>query len=178
MIPTLKRPVHDRDHRRGPPHAAVVLVEYVDFECPTCAQGSPEIARLVEDFSPRISWIVRHFPLSDIHPNAFAAAKAAEAADQQGQFWPMHDLLFENSTKLSEQGVFDLAETLGLDSEVFGEDYERKDLLKRIGEDYRGGQASGIDGTPALFLNGRRLFVRPDYESLRQEILRVESSAA
>src|SRR5215813_4391160 len=87
-------PVSAIDHVSGAQHAAVTIVEYGDFECPNCRQAQPAVKLLLERFDQRVRFVFRNFPLEDVHPHALAAALAAECASGQGQFWPMHDLLF------------------------------------------------------------------------------------
>src|SRR5271166_1824128 len=83
------------DHSLGSPHAPVTLIEYGDFECPSCRVAVQTPKLLLEQFPNRIRFIYRHFPLEDAHPHARLAAEASEAAAAQGKFWEMHDLLFE-----------------------------------------------------------------------------------
>src|SRR3954451_17000425 len=89
----LTPPVSPQDHALGPDHAPVTIVEYGDFECPTCKQAAPAVKLLLERFGGHVRAVFRHFPL-DAHPHALAAAQAAECAGGQGRFWEMHDLLF------------------------------------------------------------------------------------
>ena len=89
----------ERDHFRGPLEAPVTLVEYGDFECPYCGQAEPVVRELLRDFGD-IRYVWRHLPLSDVHPRARVAAEAAEAADEQGAFWEMHDLLLDHQDRL------------------------------------------------------------------------------
>ena len=85
-------------HVKGNPDAAVTLIEYSDFECPACAQFSPYIKELMNEYGDELRFEYRHFPLINIHAQAIPAARAAEAAAQQGKFWEMHDKLFENQS--------------------------------------------------------------------------------
>ena len=97
QAPTLTLPVSDRrDHIRGNQSAAVTLVEYGDFECPHCGQAYLVLGELMDQVGDQLRLVFRHFPLAQIHPHAELAAEAAEAAGAQGQFWEMHDMLFEN----------------------------------------------------------------------------------
>ena len=93
-------PVSAVDHVLGPEHAHVTVVEYADFECPNCKQAAPAVKLLLERFAERVRFAFRHNPLEEVHPHALMAAQAAECAGGQGQFWPMHDLLFENQLHL------------------------------------------------------------------------------
>src|SRR5580698_7073067 len=107
--------VESFDHMRGPPHAAVTVVEFGDFECPNCKQAAPAVKLLLERFEERVGYVWRHFPLVEVHPHAMRAAQAAEAAGAQGKFWSMHDVLFENQTHLDAHHLRAYAERLGLD---------------------------------------------------------------
>src|SRR3954468_726525 len=111
----LTPPVSAQDHSVGPDHAPVTLVEYGDFECPTCKQAAPAVKLLLDRFPQRVRIVFRHFPLEEAHPHALLAAEAAEAASAQGKFWEMHDLLFENQRHLKQQDLHAYAERLGLD---------------------------------------------------------------
>jgi protein-disulfide isomerase len=92
-------PLSDRDHVRGPATAAVTLVEYGDYECPFCGAAAPAVKQ-VRQLAGDLLFAYRHFPLNQIHPHAFQAAEAAEAAGAQGSFWEMHDLLFAHQDAL------------------------------------------------------------------------------
>src|SRR5690349_9780727 len=107
------------DHVLGPATAHVVVMEYGDFECPTCAQARPAVKLLLKHFQHRMRFVFRHFPLVEAHPHAERAAEAAEAAGAQGKFWPMHDMLFENQQHLKLPALRRYAEEIGLDLERF-----------------------------------------------------------
>src|ERR1700721_2177662 len=93
------------DHMLGSEHARVTIVEYGDFECPSCKVAAATPKLLLERFPNRIRFIFRHFPLQEAHPHALLAAEASEAAAAQGKFWPMHDLLFANQNHLSRTSL-------------------------------------------------------------------------
>src|SRR5579862_3951265 len=111
---TLKVPVTSADHSQGPENAGVVLVEYGDYECPHCGRAYPIVKRVQEHFGKRLRLIFRNFPLGEMHPHAVAAAETAEFAGSHGKFWEMHDLLFENQSRLGETLFLELATTLKL----------------------------------------------------------------
>jgi protein-disulfide isomerase len=100
--------------------------------------------------------VYRHFPLATVHPYAEKAAEAAEAAGAQGAFWRMHDTLFENQAALDEDSLLDHAEALGLDVVRFGHELLTNQYLPRVREDFMGGVRSGVNGTPAFFVDGER----------------------
>src|SRR5580658_5360222 len=93
-------PVGESDHLLGPETAPVKLVEYGDYECPSCGQAYPVVKELLERLGSRVQLVFRNFPLATVHPHAERAAEAAEVAASQGQFWAMHDTLFENQNAL------------------------------------------------------------------------------
>ncbi len=93
--------VRVEDHVKGPTNAKATLIEYSDFQCPACAAYFPIVKQLQETFPQDLRVIYRHFPLTQIHNNAFDAARAAEAADLHGKFWEMHDILFAQELRLT-----------------------------------------------------------------------------
>ncbi|HXA92133.1 MAG TPA: thioredoxin domain-containing protein [Steroidobacteraceae bacterium] len=147
-------PVSAVDHVLGPEHAPVTIVEYADFECPNCKQAAPAVKLLLSRFATTARVAFRHFPLEAAHPHALAAAEAAECAGGQGQFWPMHDLLFENQLHLKQHDLRSYAERLGLDMARFIAEMDDHVYLQRIREHVDGGQRSGVRSTPGFFVNG------------------------
>jgi Na+/H+ antiporter NhaA len=146
----------ERDHVRGRPDASVTLLEYGDFECPYCGQAEPVIRELLAAEGDDLSYVWRHLPLSDVHPNAQVAAEAAEAAAEQGAFWEMYDRLLSHQDELSPRDLKRHAEELGLDLERFGEDLRQRRHAARVAADVASADASGVSGTPTFFVNGRR----------------------
>ena len=112
----LSIPVSADDHVQGDPAAACVLVEYGDYQCPSCGQAYPIVKRLQKHFGKRLAFVFRNFPLTQIHPWAEPAAEAAEFAAAHGKFWEMHDLLYENQQALGESLLLELSDTLDLSS--------------------------------------------------------------
>jgi protein-disulfide isomerase len=147
-------PVTAIDHALGPTHAPVTVVEYGDFECPTCKQAAPAVKLLLERFDERIRLVYRHFPIEAAHPHALLAAQAAEAAGGQGKFWQMHDMLFDNQRHLQAQDLRDYAQRLDLDLPRFIAELDDGIYLQRVREHMQGGVASHIRGTPTFFING------------------------
>lgn len=146
-------PVDKTDHIIGPDTAKVVLLQYGDFECPTCGQAYPAVKMLLKKFEHRLRFVFRHFPLP-AHPNAELAAEAAEAAGAQHKFWPMHDLLYQNQHHLKLKDLHHYAEKLELDLVRF--DFELSDQVyrQRVNEHVDAGKRSGIRSMPAFFVNG------------------------
>jgi diadenylate cyclase len=162
----LDPPVGDRDHVRGSATAPVTLVEYGDYECPYCGKAYPIVEELRERLGDRLRFVFRHFPLDSVHPHARHAAKAAEAAGAQGRFWEMHDLLYQNQEDLGDEALGRYAAEIGLDLDRFQSDLAERRHAPRVREDRLGGERSGVDGTPAFFVNGVRYEGRLDLENL------------
>jgi protein-disulfide isomerase len=155
----------DRDHIRGPADAKVTLVEYGDFECPYCGQAEPVVRTLLQNMGD-LRYVWRHLPLTDVHPNAALSAEAAEAADKQGAFWPMHDLLLQHQKELRPVHLVRYAADLGLDVDRFREDLRRHVGAARVAEDVDSAGSSGVAGTPTFFINGRRQYGTYDIDTL------------
>ena len=170
-VPALTRPVTRRDHILGPVNAPLTLVEYGDYQCPFCGRAYPVVMQLHQDFEKRMRTVYRHFPLTQVHPMALLAAKAAEAAGKQGKFWEMHDVVFRNQESLSPLAFPAWAAELRLDMEQFERDLESEEVARRIQEDRRSGIASGVNGTPTFFINNRRFDGPPTYDALREGLL-------
>ncbi|MDQ2981952.1 MAG: Na+/H+ antiporter NhaA, partial [Actinomycetota bacterium] len=156
----------ERDHLRGADDAPVTLLEYGDFECPNCGQAEPVLRQLMNEFGHDLRYVFRHLPLADVHPRAQLAAEAAEAADEQGAFWPMHDLLFEHQDALQPKDLVAYAEQLGLDVDRFTEQLRRHEHAGRIASDVDDADLSGVSGTPTFFVNGLRHHGAYDIDTL------------
>lgn len=160
---SLSDAVSEQDNIKGNIDAKVVLVEYSDFECPYCAQINPIVNQLSEQFAPEdLAIVYRHFPLVSIHDGAEPAARASEAAAKQGQFWEMHDMIFNTQSTWAAQGsaedfFISLAESLGLESEQFKADMNSDEVKTRVRADISSGNKSGVQGTPTFFLNGSQI---------------------
>ena len=147
-------PIDDAiDHVRGPAQGPTLLV-YGDYECPYTRKALREIQALQAE-DPTVRLVFRNFPLTEIHPHALAGATAAEAADLQGRFWEMHDLLFHRQHALDEDDLARYAAELGLDGERFARDRASEAVLARIRRDVDSGDAAGVAGTPSFFIAGR-----------------------
>jgi protein-disulfide isomerase len=141
------------DHVRGAP-AGRLIIEYGDYECPYSRQAFHAIEQ-VEQQLGNVRFAFRHFPLTDIHPHALAAAAAAEAAALQGRFWDLHELLFHRQKALEDGDLRGYAAQLGLDVAAFDRDRASSAVADRIRRDVDSGLASGqVVGTPTLFING------------------------
>tara|TARA_B100001105_G_C22374224_1_gene436470 strand:- start:417 stop:1112 length:696 start_codon:yes stop_codon:yes gene_type:complete len=152
------------DHVYNDTESSVILVEYGDFQCPGCGSAHPYVKTLLEEYGDRISFVFRNFPLTSIHPNARAAAAAAEAAGLQGKYWEMHDVIFENQSEWQNANTSDrlttfisYAEDLDLDVAQFENDFASSAVSQKISFDQALGSKEGVDSTPSFFLNGERL---------------------
>ena len=150
----LASPVSERDHVLGPAEARVTLVEYGDYECPHCGALHPVIEAARKAFGGNLRFVFRHFPLRSSHPHALAAAKAAEAAGEQGRFWEMHHRLYQRQTQLEDRDLLEHAHAIGLDVPRFERELTARTHEVRIREDLASVTQSGAKGTPSLFING------------------------
>lgn len=152
--PTIEPIDEEVDHVRGP-SGSRLIVEYGDYECPYSRRAFREIQRVEQSLNGGVRFAYRHFPLTDIHPHALAAAAAAESAALQDRFWNMHDLLFHRQNALEDDDLERYAAQLGLDAARFDRDRIGADVLDRIRRDVESGIASGeVLGTPTLFIDG------------------------
>ncbi len=142
------------DHVRGPAFAPVTLIEYGDFECPSCLQAHGALTILLAHFGPQLRFVFRHFPLREVHPHAELAAEAAEAAGAQGKFWPMYELLFANSPHLKAKHLLDYARQLELDLPRYQNEMNDHVYLQRVQEHMQGARHLGVRSTPAFYVNG------------------------
>jgi len=164
----LKVPVAESDHHLGSMNSSVVLVEYADFECPYSAEAAPEVEKMISQYGSKIGYVYRHFPIRSLHPHARLAAVTAEAAYMQGQFWAMHQLLFENFDALSIETVMALANTLELDMVLFRQDLQSDNLLYKVEKDFNGGVRSGVSGTPTFFLNDELIEIPATFDNFSE----------
>ena len=130
----------------------IVMVEFSDFQCPFCATANKSVKQFMAKHKDKVTLVYKHFPLTQIHPEALPAARAAWAANKQGKFWEYHDALFANQAKLSETFYLETATGLKLDLNKFNAD--RKIADDFIVQDFKLGRKLGIDGTPTFIING------------------------
>lgn len=161
------------DHIQGLATAAVTVIEYGDFECPTCHQAYTALKVILPHFGPQLRFVFRHFPLREIHPHAEMAAEAAEAAGAQGKFWPMYELLFNNQQHLKEKSLLDYATQIGLDLPRYQNEMSDHVYLQRVQEHMQGGRRLGVRSTPAFYVNGVLTDVSFGPQHLHEAIDRV-----
>jgi Na+/H+ antiporter NhaA len=173
----LDRPVDAAvDHIRGPVDAPLTLVEYGDFECPFCARATGVTAELRQRFGDDLRYVFRHLPLCDVHPHAELASRAAVAADIQGRFWDMHDLLFAHQDQLELEALIGYAATLDLDVDAFLDDLHSPKVDERVRGDVASAEASGASGTPTFFVGNRRHTGPFDTDTLADVLDQLRSS--
>lgn len=166
-------------HVKGNPDAAVTLTEYSDFQCPACAQFYTVIEELLAEKGDSIRFEYKHFPLISIHQFAVPAGKAAEAAGQQGQFFEMHNKLFENqdawSNSPTPQAFFSTyAEELGLDMNLFKQHMRASVIDDKIKAEFNEARELGLTGTPSFFLNGARM----QFETYQDFVDQIDAAIA
>jgi protein-disulfide isomerase len=153
-------------HLKGKLDSNVKLVEYGDFQCTVCGGYYPVMRQVFAAYQGKISFQFRNLPITQLHNNAFAAARAAEAASLQNKFWEMHDLLYENQSAWSASNTpldyfKQYAKQLGLDSKKFEKDFASSDVNRVINGDVSAFKETKNDvATPTFFLNGQKLDLR------------------
>lgn len=170
----LADPVHPADHVRGPRLAPVTIVEYGDFECPTCRAAEPAVRMLLERSPNAVRLIYRHYPIESAHPHALMAAEAAEAAGAQGRFWEMHDLLLRESSKLNRAALDQFAAEISLDMALFKASLDDEIYRQRVREQVAGANRSHIRATPGFFVNGQVCDVSGGFHLLSERVARIQ----
>lgn len=154
------------DHVQGPSDAPLTLLEYGDYQCPHCGRAYPIIKAIQQRLGAQLRFVFRNMPLNQAHPFAEVAAEAAEAAAAQGKFWEMHDGIYENQATLGPELLLQLAHHLKLDIEMFEDDLKSRKYQAHVKRDFSGGVRSGVNGTPAFFIDGERYDASWDEQTL------------
>ena len=150
--------ITEMDWVRGNENAAVTVVEYGDFQCPSCGSYYPLLKELEEIYKEDLRVVYREYPLTAIHKHAWEAAAAAESAGRQGKFWEMHDALFENQKEWTDTGKFEVYATkVGLDIDKWKTDIKDKVIEDKIKADQNSGIDLEVNGTPTFFVNGQKI---------------------
>jgi len=149
-IPTLGSPA------MGPADARITMVEFSDFQCPYCSRATAQINATLKAYPNDVRLIFKQYPLAELHPAAAISAAAALAAHAQGKFWPMHDVMFANRSRLSRPSILAWAKEIGLDMQRFTADLDSEAIRKAVVRDVADGDKAGVEGTPTVFLNGQR----------------------
>lgn len=156
----------------------VIMVEFSDFQCPYCASAHKAIQAFLERRGNDLTFVYKHFPLTQIHPQALPAARAAWAAGRQGQFWAYHDALFANQARLGEELYTELATGLKLDLARFDQDRKGPGSLQAIQKDLDQAARLGLSGTPTLVLDQRFLQGPVTVEELENQFNQVAPAGA
>jgi protein-disulfide isomerase len=154
---------------RGPADAPVEIVEFSDFQCPFCQRVGPAVTQVLNTYGDRIRLVYRQYPLPN-HANARPAAEAGMCANDQGKFWPYHDRLFANQQRLGASDLKQYAVDLGLDAARFNACLDSHKYVPLIDADISAGNESGVNGTPAFFINGRLLSGAQPFEAFKKII--------
>ncbi|TAK02140.1 MAG: DsbA family protein [Candidatus Manganitrophaceae bacterium] len=158
---------------RGEPTASVTIEEFSDFQCPYCARSVSTVKQILEAYPGRVRWVFRHFPVFESHPDAPALHLVSIAAGEQGRFWEMHDLLFENREQVTRDDILGYARRLNLDMKRFQEALGNRELIGRIETDYNEAVDRGVRATPTFFINGRKVEGAIPYSLFKQEVERA-----
>ena len=145
--------IGEEDNVKGHPFAPVQLIEYGDYECPYSRKGYRFVQMLLRKRKGHIYFAFRNFPLRRKHPHAQISAEAALAAQKQGQFWPMHDLLYKNWNQLNRQAIEGFAEQIDLDIIQFKNDLVQRTFRDQVTSELKEGITNGVEGTPTFFIN-------------------------
>lgn len=154
--------------------AKVKVVEFADYQCPACAQADPILKQIMKEYTGKVNFVFRHFPLPQ-HKNALISAEAAEAAGDQGKFWEMTSKLYENQGQWSESDkaleIFvGYAQELGLDTNKFQQDVKDNKFSAKIQRDKSDGEAIGVNATPTFFINGEKITGVPSLADFKTKI--------
>lgn len=145
------------DPMLGVSEAPIAIVEFGDFQCPFCKDSEPVISQLLAKYPEAIKLQFRDSPITSLHPEALAAAEAANCAGQQGKYWPYHQVLYTKQDSLNLTTYQSIATDLGINLDQFNRCLSGHLTLAEIKEDYETGQKLGVTGTPTFFVNGRLL---------------------
>ena len=152
----LTKAIGPDDHIRGSAEAPVTLVEYGDYQNSACSEAYYMVRALQAEMGAQLQFVFRNFPLASLDPYAEYAALAAEAAGVQGQFWQIHDFLFENPGAVGDGRLISYAWSLGIDAKRFDREIAEDLHAERLWADVLSGIQSGVNGTPTFFINGVR----------------------
>jgi protein-disulfide isomerase len=154
---------------RGADKAPIEMIEFSDFQCPFCQRANPTVEQVLKTYGDKIRFVYRHYPLPN-HPNARPAAEASACAEAQGKFWEYHDRLFANPTKLADADLKAHAAALGLDTAKFNSCVDNHQQKPGVDKDMADGEAVGVNGTPAFFINGRAVEGAQPFEAFKRVI--------
>jgi protein-disulfide isomerase len=139
---------------RGPAGAKVTIIEFSDYQCPFCRRAEPTVEQVLAEYEGKVRFVFRHFPLDRIHPQARGASEAAACAAEQGKFWEYHAGLFGEGAQFDRPALDALATKTGLDPAAFKACVDERKTQALVEADLKAGEAAGVTGTPAFFING------------------------
>jgi protein-disulfide isomerase len=162
-------------HFRGAENAQLTLVEFGDYQCPSCAAYHPFVKEILNRYPKQLRLEFHHFPLITIHPNSMAASKAAEAAGEQGHYWEMHDALFEFQNQWANQPdpkpIFAaIANRIGINGTILVQTMDSPRLQERILKDVEQGDKGNVQAVPTFFIKGQQVHIKPTMEDFTQVI--------
>lgn len=155
--PAVDTGVNDPARIQGDRNAPITIVEFGDYQCPYCGRAESTVETVLKKYNGKVKLAFRDFPLSAIHPFAEGAAEASRCAEAQNKFWPMHDALYANQSKLTEDDLIKTASNIGLNQDAFASCLKAGTYKTAIHQDLEAGQKAGVTGTPAFFINGKFL---------------------
>ncbi|MBW2713392.1 MAG: thioredoxin domain-containing protein [Deltaproteobacteria bacterium] len=163
----------------GPDDAVITIIEFTDYQCPFCERAEPTMQQVIATYPDQVRWVYRHFPLTSMHPQASDAAKAAICADRQDKFIGVHRALFQNKRNLSPERLVAIAGEQSLDVPAFETCFGASEVEEQVTRDLAEGQAAGVSGTPAFFLNGISFSGAKPFEEfdklIQEELARIET---
>lgn len=166
----------DDDPEQGNPDAKIVVIAFEDFQCPVCGEAYPILKQVLPDYADKVLFVYRDYPTD--HEFSQKAAEAADCANEQGQFWVYHDLLFSDQSAVTSEEIFStIASQAGLDVDAFNECYSSGRYAGEVNKDFLDGNIAGVSGTPTFFINGYKLqgsypveFWRQSFDYLIKEL--------
>lgn len=162
--------VSDSDHIRGNKNGEITIISFSDFQCPYCSRFHETMKQVMAAYPNDVRWVFKSFPLEQIHPFAKKAAEAAECANEQGKFWEYADKIFENQASLNNDYLSTLAKQMNLDSSKFDKCLADGKYADKVASDAQLGQAAGVRGTPASFINGELVSGAVPFETIKSKI--------
>jgi protein-disulfide isomerase len=152
---------------KGPANAKVTIVEFSDFQCPYCSIAVIKANEVLKMYPNDVKLVFKHFPLSEMHPQAYLAAEASMAAEAQGKFWALHDKMFQNFRTLNRDKISALATESGLDMQRFNADMASGKYRAAVDRDRKEAEQLGLNATPTFFVNGRKFNANPEPQNLK-----------
>jgi len=168
--PRLNVTIDPSNPSMGSAGAPVTLIEFSDYQCPYCQRVEPTLKRVLATYKDKVRFVWKDFPLTQIHPQAFKAGEAAHCAGDQGKYWELHDVLFGKQAELQPDDLKRHALTLGLDADMFNKCLDSSKYAERVRDGVAEGGQLGVNSTPTIFINGRRLSGAQPYEVFAQMI--------